>query len=577
VDDWNRVKGKQTVEKSDLSIGRLVSMIESGELQLPEMQRQYVWRATRVRDLLDSLYRGYPSGAILVWKTDEEQPTRSLAVSPETNSGMTRLLLLDGQQRLTSLYAVLRGKPVKVRGRQKPIDILFNLEHPERLEEAIEVEEESDDVTVDSDDDSEDEDSDETLQERFKKLTFVVASKRLAALPNWVSVSEVMKSTSDIEIIFQAGVTDLKDPRLAKYSQRLQRLRSIGSYQYVVHVLDKSLDYEEVTEIFVRVNSLGVKLRSSDLALAQITARWKNLLPLLEAFQDECEERGFTLDLGVLVRAMVVVASGQSRFKTLRNISTEELQKGWKDAQDGIRFAVNFLRANGQIEDESLLSSPFFILTAAYLFHRNDGRLSDSESRELLEWILVGSGRGYYSGSSETKLDADLDQIRRGGGIRALLQRLETTFGRLRFDLGDIEGKSIKSGLFALAFLALRRKGAKDWRSGLEISLLHRGRQHLIQAHHIFPKARLKDRYPKRETNEIANLAFLGGTTNRKISSEPAVDYLPKVVESRGVGALEAQCVPTDPGLWELDRYLEFLDTRRRALVAEINRMLDSL
>src|SRR5205814_8857515 len=100
-----------SMPKVDTSIGKLVEMIQSGELRLPEMQRRYVWPATRVRDLLDSLYRGYPSGTILVWETDREMPSRDLAVIQGQSSFTGHKLLLDGQQRLTSLSAVLRGEP----------------------------------------------------------------------------------------------------------------------------------------------------------------------------------------------------------------------------------------------------------------------------------------------------------------------------------------------------------------------------------------------------------------------------------------------------------------------------------
>src|SRR6266446_2252887 len=100
--------------KIDTTVGNLVAMIRDGELRLPEMQRRYVWPATRVRDLLDSLYRGYPSGTILVWETDQEAPTRDLAVEQQKPAFVTQKLLLDGQQRLTSLAAVMNGEPVSV-------------------------------------------------------------------------------------------------------------------------------------------------------------------------------------------------------------------------------------------------------------------------------------------------------------------------------------------------------------------------------------------------------------------------------------------------------------------------------
>src|SRR5437879_3289889 len=101
-------------------------MVKNGELSLPEMQRRFVWSETRVRDLLDSLYRGYPSGAILVWETDQEDvPTQAMSIGQSAKPFAGHKMLLDGQQRLTSLSAMLRGEPVKVRNKEKPIDILF--------------------------------------------------------------------------------------------------------------------------------------------------------------------------------------------------------------------------------------------------------------------------------------------------------------------------------------------------------------------------------------------------------------------------------------------------------------------
>src|SRR6266487_909116 len=117
--------------KIDTTVGNLVEMIHNGELRLPEMQRRYVWPATRVRDLMDSLYRGYPSGTILVWETDREMPSRDLAVSQDSSPFKGHKLLLDGQQRLTSLSAIVRGEPVTVRSRRRLIELLFNLDLPD--------------------------------------------------------------------------------------------------------------------------------------------------------------------------------------------------------------------------------------------------------------------------------------------------------------------------------------------------------------------------------------------------------------------------------------------------------------
>ncbi|TNC95167.1 MAG: hypothetical protein FD119_2588 [Stygiobacter sp.] len=181
--------------KAEASVEELVGMIERGELRLPEMQRRYVWRSTRVRDLLDSLYRGYPSGAILLWETDEAVPLQDFAVTQQNNPYQSTRLLLDGQQRLTSLSAVIRGEPVRLGERQRPIDLLFNLEHPDTMIPITEVNEDAnddEDLVEDETDASEDE-----LLKRFNSMTFVVATKKLEQLPQWVKVSAVFKTDND--------------------------------------------------------------------------------------------------------------------------------------------------------------------------------------------------------------------------------------------------------------------------------------------------------------------------------------------------------------------------------------------
>lgn len=569
------------MEKTDTTVEKLVSWIESGELQLPEMQRRYVWRGPRVRDLLDSMYRGYPSGSILVWESEQAVPTQEFAVQQNESPFKGHKLLLDGQQRLTSLSAVLRGKPVKVRGRRKPIDILFNLEHPDRLWESTEVESDHDsllDVEDEADEsDSVDEEDDDNIQERLGKLTFVVASKALAALPNWVSVTEVFSSNSDSQILKRAGVTSFEETRYEKYSGRLKRLRNVRNYPYVMQVLERDLGYEEVAEIFVRVNSLGMKLRGSDLALAQITARWRDLLKLLEEFQEECEERWFSFDLGLLVRAMVVFASEQCRFRTVGNLSIDRLKHGWDRAKDGLRFTINYLRSNADIEDETLLSSPFLFIPIAVFSQLHKGKLSGKDERQLLYWLHLANARGRYSrGSSETLLDSDISSLFKGSAPEVLVESVRQQFGRETFDVAELVGKNPQSPILPLIFLALKAKGAKDWHSGLGISLTHQGKLHFIQYHHIFPKAILRGRYSKKEINDISNMAFISGKTNQSLGKrEPAV-YLPGIIKERGESALASQGVPLDSSLYKIDNYLKFLEVRRENLTNAVNAHIES-
>lgn len=255
-------------------------------------------------------------GAILLWETDEAVPLQDFAVEQRRNPYESTRLLLDGQQRLTSLLAVIRGEPVSVRGRKRPIELLFNLDHPEQLTVVTEVNEEGNDEDDDLIEDEADSTEDE-LQKRFDRMTFVVSTRKLENLPQWVKVSEVFKLDNDAPFLKSAGVSGFEDPRYERYSQRLARLRGVRKYAYRMDVLERKLSYDEVTEIFVRVNSLGAKLRSSDLALAQITAKWRGALKTFQGFQGECEKAGFDLDLGIHLKNLIAFATGHPDFSPL--------------------------------------------------------------------------------------------------------------------------------------------------------------------------------------------------------------------------------------------------------------------
>ena len=562
--------------KAEATVEELVGMIERGELRLPEMQRRYVWRSTRVRDLLDSLYRGYPSGTILLWQTDEAVPQQEFAVAQQGNPYHSSRLLLDGQQRLTSLSAVIRGESVSVRGRKKPIELLFNLEHPHELAVVTEVNEDGDDeedeeeLANDEADSSEDE-----LQKRFDRMTFVVATRKLEQMPQWVKVTDVFKTNSDLPFLKRAGITDFEDVRSEKCSKRLARLRGIRKYPYRMDILERTLSYGEVTEIFVRVNSLGAKLRSSDLALAQITAKWHGALKTFQDFERQCAKAGFDLDLGIHLKNMVAFATGQSRFLTVGNLPIERLQQAWKECVPGMEFALNFLKSNVGIDSPALLSSPFLLVTLGYYAHKRKYQIEANESQRLQHWVLLANAKGRYSrGSSETLLDQDLATLRQDGGVDELIDRLRLQVGRLDIAPEELAGRNQRSALFKTMFLAFRAAGARDWRSNLTIALDHKGLHHRLQFHHIFPKAVLKGSYTVREADDIANLAFIGGETNRKISDKPPSQYFLPLIEKAGLAAFEAQCIPTNSAFLGVEGYKSFLAERRKAVSLRLNEFL---
>lgn len=566
--------------RQDISVSELVNMVSRGELQLPEMQRQYVWRATRVRDLLDSLYRGYPSGLILAWKSNEDVDTRDFAIDTQRSESQTKMLLLDGQQRLTSLSAVLNGQPVEVRGRKKPVEILVNLEYElaQQRSSDIEFEEEAEEEDLDEEEpeDDVDEDADDNDEERaprsldLEKRLFVVYSRALVGKRNWVPVSEVFKK-ENLDVLEEKGIDLASETELAKaYIKVLDKVRKIKDYTYRIDVLEDSMSYDEVTEIFVRVNSLGTRLRGSDLALAQITARWRSSLRLFLDFQTELDSSGLDIELGTIIRTLVAHATNQGKFDYVNSISQERLEDSWGKTKKSLNFALNFTRSELGITSSQLLSSPLILTSLAYWIHHRNYRVTNEEQALMRRWGLLVNAKGRYGrGSSQDYLNQDLAVIRDGGGPNELLERLRQQVGRLEIEDSDFIARNARSGLFKNMFLVFAADGARDWDSQLPISPNHMGKANRLQFHHIFPRKYLSTTRPelrKTEIDDISNLAFIAGATNQSISAKAPNEYLKEVVKTSGPKALLNQCVPDDPALWLPERYEDFLAERRKLI-----------
>ncbi len=555
--------------KQDISIRKLVDKVTDGELTLPEMQRRYVWTSVKVRDLLDSLYRGYPSGTILVWETDDPGNYRKLQVEGAKNSPLSSsLLLLDGQQRITSLSAIINGQPILVRNKRRPIEILFNLEHPDTLEGEL--------TGIEDDDDDDDDDDIMDLQEELKKRTFVVESRSLKNDPTWVQVSDIFQKT-DSQILKGLGINS-DDIRWDKYTQRLGRVRQIEKYEYVMVILDKKMSYEEVTEIFVRVNSLGAKLRGSDLALAQLTSRWKGFMNELERFAKEFDNNEYYFhETGVMIKTLISIVSGQSKYKTINRYTLEQYQLGWQQTKDALRFAYNFIQSNTRIENLRLLSSPFLLIPIAYCSLLKKEKFNDQEVNQLLLWFYVSHMKGRYSkGSSESILDSDINILKNGGNFSDLLEHLKLQVRDYYVTESEIKFKNRRSPYFTLLFLIAKQKQVQDWFTGIAISEKTTGKAHAVQFHHIMPKSLLRDLgHEPRSINDIANLTFIGGKTNRNISNKLPEDYLREILTKRGDIIFRDNYIPEDRDLWDIKKFNLFIEVRRSKIVQDINSFID--
>lgn len=519
------------ISAHDREIQLLVTDVKDGYLQLPELQRKYVWKSTQVREFFDSLYRQYPTGQLLVWETDDLPHARDLSAEGIGASYRRPQLLLDGQQRLTSLYAVMTGQPVEVRDRSKKIDIAFNVS-----------------------------------SERFE-----VATAFHRPQSGWISLTRLFRSDPvDLldELGFPAGSPESKDAL-----KRMFRVCNIREYRYRVTVLE-GLAYNEVTSIFVRINSGGTRLNNADLSLAQISSRWRGVSKELEAFHQKAKSLGWELDDSILLRVLSAIATNQATlsqfFKAGRDeaLTEEKLREAWQRAKPAMVQAIHFIKQNCLIDRPNMLPTNYVLVPLAVFFDRYH-QVTPQQERDLQRWLYMALIWARYSTSSETNLDQDIKALGDEQPVNRMIQNIEDKIGSGRRIIErELQDELSNSPFMVMAYVLARRNGAKDWFHAVGI-----GEGQDLEYHHIFPKALLKDGFSSRVVNQVANLAFLSQRANAKIAASSPANYLADIDRAR----LQAQYVPTDPMLWAPERYEDFVRERRVLLASAINSLLASL
>ena len=518
-----------------MKISTVLDNVEYGQLVLPEFQRGYVWSRDQVRALMTSLYRRYPVGGLLVW-TAEVDPS---VVRGKSAPGVVKLLL-DGQQRITSLYGVVNGEPPTFfQGNAKAFtDLYFNV----------------------------------------KTETFEFYGPiKMGDDPFWISVTGVFQS--EMEDLLERLSPHVEDTReLVTYQTRLGRIRDIREidlHQEEITGKDRTID--EVVEIFNRVNSGGTKLSAGDLALARICADWPDARNELRKLLDGWRHAGFDFKQEWLLRCATAIATNQASFSALRSVSVDEFAVALKRVEQSVNFTLNLVGDRlGLDHDRVLAGRGAFAALTRHVSERG-GSVDDLvEQQQLLFWYIHNFLWGRYSGSTETTLQRDLDALERGG-LQGLLTELHRSRGSLTVRPEDFDGSSVGARFYPMLYLLSRVGGARDLGNGMQLSAAMLGAASQLHLHHIFPKARLYQAgFGRGEVNALANFCFLTAQSNLRISASDPAAYLAAVEESHP-GVLASQWIPTDPALWTVERYLDFLAARRDLLTSAANSLLDRL
>jgi hypothetical protein len=454
-------------------------------------------------------------------------------------------LLLDGQQRVTTLYGIIRGKVPKFFDGNASVftGLRFNLENE----------------------------------------TFAYYQPmKMQADPLWVDVTKVMQEGNDGlgKFVEMLAKDPALAPKVALCSSRLNRLLGIHEIDlHIDEVTGKDKKIDEVVEIFNRVNSGGTKLSQGDLALAKICSEWPEGRDEMKKSLKVWSNNGYHFNLDWLLRSVNTTLTGEAKFTFLHGKSAQDVQDGLKRAVKRIDTCLNMISGRLGLDHDRVLFGRYAIPIMVRYLDQHDGSLGAVEQDKLLFWFVQAGMWGRFSGSTETVIDQDLAALEVSeGGLDRLLEQFQLSHGALRTDPGHFTGWSLGARFYPVLYMLTRIGGARDWgTTGLPLKSYLLGKMNKLEVHHIFPKAQLYKLKCKRPlVNALANFCFLTKETNLKIGEQLPEKYFPEV-EQAFPGALASQWIPMDPVLWKIENFGDFLEARRKLLAAATNTFMSEL
>lgn len=589
----------------NLMLDTIIGQINSGEIAIPEIQRPFVWKASQVRDLIDSLYRGYPAGYLII----SQSPNMKLK---DGSQSVGKKIMIDGQQRVTAMMTAIAGKQVLDKDfKKKRIIISFNPLADEEADEEI----------------------------------FKVQDNAILKNPKWIADISVLfnpncKRWAFVQDYVQKNPEEDRD----KIEQAIDRLLDIKNRQLGLIVLDKDLTIDEVTEIFVRINSKGAELNQADFVMSKIAANTSyngNMLrKAIDYFSHlaidpkwyeemtkdtEFMESEFAAKLGWLrndqgdifdpkygdiLRIAFMHQFHRAKMKDLvsllggRNFETREYEEAiaeesFRKLTEGVKIFMNKYSFNEfvlAIEfagfNQKRLNNSQMTLTFGYtlylMLHDAPNIPKEKIKFYVAKWYALSTLTGRYTGSPETAMEADIRRIREKGFIEVLAETEAAELSEAFWTAGLVQKleTSAATSPFLNVFLAAQicKADSALFTHMFKVSDLIRMQG---EVHHIFPKKYLAKHgiTDKSKYNQIANYTYLDSQVNKAISDDAPCVYFTKALEAAKRGVAEygnisseeellnnmaQNCIPANITEMDYSHYDEFLATRRRLMAQKI-------
>ncbi len=598
---------------NSMQVGSLLGAINNGDIAIPEIQRPFVWRKTQVRDLLDSLYKGYPTGYLIIWKSHDVK-------LKDGSKSVGKKILIDGQQRVTALMTAVAGIPV--------IDSNYK---KDRIRIAF--------------------DPFEALSEDKDAEVFAVQDQSHLKSKRWIpDIAEVFKNDFDVFSFVEQYCVDNPEMEKKDLAESITKLRAISNRMIGVIDLSENLNIDIVTDIFIRINSRGTALSQGDFVMSKIAADesygGNDLRKAIDYFAHLSKEPAFFShidefdkefvktdyfnkiawlkneiedvydpDYDDVLRVAFMHTYPRAKLSDLVSLlsgrdfeSREYKEEIIADTYSKLKIGVlnvfneyNFkqfmiaIRSAGFIS-QKLVNSQMALDFAytLYLILIHSKEVSTGEVKRLVQkWYVLSVLTGRYSGSPESTFARDIRLIHEQGVVATLADIEAATLSDTFWNVAVVQNLNVTSTINPtfLVYLASQVLGddVSLLSNNIPVRLLIEGGD----VHHIFPKEYLKQNgFDKSQYNQVANYAYLDTQVNKSIGKKAPYEYFPeakKQCETKDITIgsitdydqlfdnLKTNCIPD--GIFEMDytRYDEFLKERRKMMAKKIRDYYEDL
>jgi|688.fasta_scaffold63509_2 hypothetical protein len=534
-----------------MKINQILDKIDGYQLFVPAFQREFVWKRDDAKKLISSMLRDYPTGTMLTWETNSP-PELKGEYTYNHNQGSVKLIL-DGQQRITTLYLLIKGEIPPYYTDHEIINDVRGLF-----------------VNI------------QTLELEYYKKTMMSGN------PFWIDITRILKNETNALQIIKAikEQQDINDENQYLILENINKIEQIKNKEFLEQTIPVKANIREAIDIFYIVNASGVNLTDAELALAQISGYWPDARERIKDKLFELEKDGwaFRLDffMYVLLGCLHQVGSKMEKLHGQENLVP--LKEAWHELESNtLDYVFNILRSHAYIDHTKEINSVYALVPIiVYAYRKGKTKMSETEIKKAVKWFYYSQVRNRYISQLPQKLDKDLNIVAKELNPFDKLLNLIEAERRLEISPDEFIGVGVMHPLWALMNWYLKSRDAKCLTTGLSLRK-NMGKKYTLEWDHIFPFSILKNngygwenRHKYSLAQEITNRAILTKTANRTKSNKAARDYLAEV-QINFPKALELQSIPTDTRLWELENYELFLQTRRKLLAGQFNEFLNNI